>query len=216
MEQNPWANPQHPVHQQLQRQAPAPSRTISPLATPGSQKRPADTGTFTGSSSTKPEVQPALGSSLDLTLATREPHSKHTPMGHKSRLDDHEILNIPSRPVKKSSESNLPSGTTQEGSSTRSNGPRSMTAERSGQLTMPRGQSQNIQMKAYVPKTSQITEAALSSLASKAPSSPIHYSPVKAEDLSHLRNNTPTSLEYQRALAVGSAGNGHSDRFSPR
>lgn len=73
LEQNPWANAQHPAHNQLQRQRSAMSRPESPLITPAPQRRVIDLTALQESASTIPENP---SSSMKATPATGEQHSK--------------------------------------------------------------------------------------------------------------------------------------------
>ncbi|KAL8796942.1 MAG: hypothetical protein Q9195_000713 [Heterodermia aff. obscurata] len=92
LEQNPWANPQHPAHGHLQRQRSAVSRPDSPLVTPAPQKRVVDLTVPQGSASTIADPLSGPNSSLAPTPATGEenvgptksrngyPHINSTPM----------------------------------------------------------------------------------------------------------------------------------------
>lgn len=69
LEQNPWANPKHPAHSQLQRQRSAMPRPESPLITPVPQRRVVDLSGLQGSASTIPD---GPSSSMAATPATGE------------------------------------------------------------------------------------------------------------------------------------------------
>jgi hypothetical protein len=84
LEQNPWANPQHPVHQQqhigrLSRQISDQTQIVGANITPVTQKSSVDTNRPSGSASTIPEQFSAQASS---TLAT--PHSNDGGLQHQS------------------------------------------------------------------------------------------------------------------------------------
>lgn len=84
LEQNPWANPQHPVHQQqhigrLSRQVSDQTQIAEANITPATQQSSADIHRPSGSASTIPEQFSAQASS---TLAT--PHSNDGGLQHQS------------------------------------------------------------------------------------------------------------------------------------
>ncbi|KAJ5496957.1 hypothetical protein N7463_008944 [Penicillium fimorum] len=93
LEQTPWANPQHPIHQQQQQQQqqhsqlPRPQgRTFehpqqSSYATPAAQKRVVDINAPNGSASTIPENASAANSSANNTPYGMEHDSRHQTQG---------------------------------------------------------------------------------------------------------------------------------------
>ena len=78
LEQNPWANPQHPAHSHLQRQRSAVSRPDSPLVTPAPQKRVVDLTAPQGSASTIADPLSGQNSSIAPTPATGEENAGAT------------------------------------------------------------------------------------------------------------------------------------------
>ena len=88
LEQNPWANAQHPAHSQLQRQRSALSRPESPLVTPTPQKRVIDLTVLQDSASTIPENP---SSSMTVTPATAEQQSKSSRMNGRVASNSHLI-----------------------------------------------------------------------------------------------------------------------------
>ena len=78
LEQNPWANAQHPAHGHLQRQRSAVSRPDSPLVTPAPQKRVVDLTAPQGSASTIAEPLSGQNSSIAPTPATGEENARPT------------------------------------------------------------------------------------------------------------------------------------------
>ena len=86
LEQNPWANPQHPAHSHLQRQRSAMSRPESPLITPAPQKRVVDLTSLQGSTSTIPD---GPSSSMAATPATGENQAKGVKMGSRVGSNTH-------------------------------------------------------------------------------------------------------------------------------
>lgn len=86
LEQNAWANPQHPAHQHLQQftqqqQAAHPSHLSSSLITPIAQARIIDRSTLKGSASTIPDENSVLSSSAAATPLTIEQHMNRQPPG---------------------------------------------------------------------------------------------------------------------------------------
>lgn len=86
LEQNPWANPQHPAHGHLQRQRSAMSRPESPVITPAPQKRVIDLTAQQGSASTIAEPSSAQNSSAFPTPATGEEEPTAKSRNHVSKL----------------------------------------------------------------------------------------------------------------------------------
>lgn len=91
LEQTPWANPQHPIHQQQaqhqfsqqhrpQGRAFEPSQTSS-FATPAAQKRVVDVNAPNGSASTIPENASAANSSTNNTPYGVEQEQRHPAQG---------------------------------------------------------------------------------------------------------------------------------------
>lgn len=91
LEQTPWANPQHPIHQQqAQHQYPQthrpPARPFEPpqsssFATPAAQKRVVDVNAPNGSASTIPENASAANSSVNNTPHDVEQEQRHQAHG---------------------------------------------------------------------------------------------------------------------------------------
>lgn len=91
LEQTPWANPQHPIHQQqAQHQYPQPHRpqgrafeapNASSFATPAAQKRMVDVHAPNGSASTIPENASAANSSANNTPYGIEQDPRHPHQG---------------------------------------------------------------------------------------------------------------------------------------
>ena len=110
LEQNPWANAQHPAHVHLQRQRSAISRPESPLVTPAPQKRVVDLTALQGSASTIAEPLSGQNSSMAPTPVTGEaakspngnikPNINSTPIKAPERivLDSHDIPPKESKP----------------------------------------------------------------------------------------------------------------------
>lgn len=91
MEQTPWANPQHPIHQQTQNQytqhhrpqqgQPFEPQQTSSYATPAAQKRVVDINAPNGSASTIPENVSAANSSANNTPYGTEQEPRHQVQG---------------------------------------------------------------------------------------------------------------------------------------
>jgi hypothetical protein len=95
LEQTPWANPQHPIHQHQQQQLQQPQHPQqhrpqprpfehpqqSSYATPAAQKRVVDVNAPNGSASTIPENASAANSSANNTPYGMEQDPRHQPQG---------------------------------------------------------------------------------------------------------------------------------------
>lgn len=84
LEQNAWANPQHPAHQHLQQlaqqqQASRQSHLSSSLITPVTQRRIIDRSSLKGSASTIPDENSVLSSSAAATPLNMEPQNRQPP-----------------------------------------------------------------------------------------------------------------------------------------
>ena len=80
LEQTPWANPQHPLHQRVnpaQRQISQGARPFSPFSTPASRRPLADPDAANGSASTIAVLHSTQGSSVAPTPMTVEPVVPH-------------------------------------------------------------------------------------------------------------------------------------------
>ncbi|KAJ6121772.1 hypothetical protein N7512_004237 [Penicillium capsulatum] len=99
LEQTPWANPQHPIHQQqAQNQYSQPPRPQGPpfeppqsssFATPAGQKRVVDVNAPNGSASTIPENASAANSSANNTPYGTEHEPRHPAQGSFRHPDHH-------------------------------------------------------------------------------------------------------------------------------
>lgn len=97
LEQTPWANPQHPIHQQqAQNQYSQPHRPqgrpfeppqASSFVTPAAQKRVVDVNAPNGSASTIPENASAANSSANNTPYGTENEPRPTAQGHFRNLE---------------------------------------------------------------------------------------------------------------------------------
>ncbi|KAF7713885.1 Uncharacterized protein PECH_006739 [Penicillium ucsense] len=83
LEQTPWANPQHPIHQQQPQHIYSQHHRppISSFATPAAQKRVVDINAPNGSASTIPENMSAANSSANNTPYGIEQDPRHHPHG---------------------------------------------------------------------------------------------------------------------------------------
>ncbi|KAL8918976.1 MAG: hypothetical protein Q9208_007026 [Pyrenodesmia sp. 3 TL-2023] len=214
LEQNPWANPQHPAH--LHRQASALSRTVSPSATPISQKRaPGSLGSLQVAS-TLAEAQQGSYPSMLPTPATGE--SDRDPKASRLGLSAstaHVPTNAFSRQPPPSTE-NSNSVATHHQSGLQKNrtsaGPSSENAlgSASGRFKAP-----EIHMKPYVPKLPRRTETKSPSSGpmAKLPASPPGRFPViKPEDMMRLPGRSPTPQRMHRSVPVNVAANGLRER----
>lgn len=218
LEQNPWANAQHPAHHQnhpFQRQASGVPRPDSPAITPAAQRRIIDIAGHQDSASTITEPHSGPPSSAVVTPATGEKVARAIEDG----------LEVASE--------NLAASTPSKTLGTRANGVvltrathGTMVSEKSrastlGALIRSRTSSGS---RTRVPKTqalpdgpaksaTKVNALASSRTASVPPSTPVRYSMIKAEESLHPPRQ-PSSLQYHHPVVQASGpSNGQVDRI---
>ena len=83
LEQTPWANPRHPIHNRINRQFSDQQNSTSIFATPATQKTTMDANATNGSASTIPENLSAQASSALNTPHDQEPHHASSHLEHR-------------------------------------------------------------------------------------------------------------------------------------
>ena len=210
LEQNPWANAQHPAHQiyqHPQRQIHSLSGPPSPVSTPAAQRRTTDVNVSNGSASTNAEQYSVPSSSIGPTpyagdkgrvfsLPSRTPDnegsvlytpSNHTTIGMKSNASERAVAKSPP----------------EQGHRIVAAGSRPGTFSNSPP---------------YQPRKSSTTEA--ETLGRRAASSigpsPFRYSTVKAEEALDSRHQSPNSPHFHIAARTGITNGVESGRFGAR
>ena len=202
LQQNAWANPQHPVHQK-DRQGSTLSQAATPSATPANQKRLVESR---GSASTIPEHLSAPDSSVVPTPATEE----------VSR-DAHTGLNsVASQNTKDATPSRITGVSMEENPALN---PRpvedSLTAASVGAERNPTPLSSKIPGReshtpGSLPKPLPFMQGGGMSQASP----PIRNPVIKAEDPSNVYRHTPIAHQFQGTPPISTASNGQISRFS--
>ncbi|KAL8712413.1 MAG: hypothetical protein Q9220_003261 [cf. Caloplaca sp. 1 TL-2023] len=214
LEQNPWANPQHPAH--LHRQASALSRTASPFATPLLTKQPSEANLASVPKSTAAEKRNRP--KLSAALMSHANHQITDDNAVEQRIDAG-VAHAPqaataSIPPSVPSESLTPHSDMQVRQAMRNKLSPFVTSEKTKPLHTGRNQGSEIHVRPYIPKAMHRTESPGSVAASKIPPSPSSRLPIiKAEDNPYLSVRSPTSQHYQRPVSVEVTANGIGDRF---
>ncbi|KAL8673008.1 MAG: hypothetical protein Q9168_002569 [Polycauliona sp. 1 TL-2023] len=212
LEQNPWANPQHPAH--LHRQASGVSRTASPLAVAATQKRTLDSSIGAGSTPVPagapsgPRTVVNTGSDLPDTEIRNNRQRLNVDSSHDPSLStpNKDVAVSKEKPAGQSSnqEARLPNSATPFPVSER---------ERPNPLATGRSSGQETQVRPYMPRQSFQVHSPGSASASKGPVSPSNRFPmIKAENLARLPGRTPPPQQYRPPVQV--AMNGGIDRFA--
>lgn len=213
LEQNPWANPQHPAH--LHRQASALSRTVSPLATPALQRRSTETTAGLKSASTVADAQKAVYSSTASTPATgsQEKGLKMTRLGLDAAAEHQAQTSTPSRLLPPDTDNAASMPKSQHSGLQKSHVSAMISSEKAHPSSAGRNQAQEIHMKPYVPKVPRRVDSPSSMPTPKLPSSPSARFPImRADDMPRLPGRSPTPQHYHRPVPVNITANGGSDR----
>lgn len=216
LEQNPWANPQHPAH--LHRQTSAISRTASPLATPALNKRPVK-ALGQNSASTVAEAQSGLNSSIGPTPAAGQ--QDRDLQFAKQRFNNARRERGPPS----STPSKLPPALRQSLTLPAENQQSRLQRNKASPLTTPdrknppmaeRDQMQEIHMRPYVPRVSLKADSPSSGSTSKLPTSTSpssQYPIIKAEDFARLSGRSPTPQQHHRPVSINGTVNGMGHQF---
>ncbi|KAL9069800.1 MAG: hypothetical protein Q9161_005259 [Pseudevernia consocians] len=203
LEQNPWANPQHPAHhqQRMHRQVSG----LTPSSTPAGQRRLVDLSEPQGSASTIAEPQSGPNSSMAPTPATGET-SKPVQAGRKPEMSESIGDSTPSRVVNGRLLDMTPANLALQDSS-------SAKAEKRSSPSIPRNLSIDSQTTNALPKplpfmhTGGITPGMRTS-------TPVRYPIIKAEDANVGSRHSPIPHQFHGAAPVSTASNGQMNRFA--
>ena len=215
LEQNAWANPQHPSHHQqrqhMHRQVSALSGAATPASTPAAQRRVIDLTEPQGSGSTIAEPHSGPGSSVALTSAT-DKASKDPQSRQYRAVGDRPGESTPSRvigvPIEATQENSVFPGHTSE----KGKGPQSVKSDHSQSSSLQRKNSQESQTPNAIPKPLPFMHTGgSSSIPGVRTSTPVRYPVVKAEDASQHQGRSPH--QYHSPAAVATVGSGH-NRFT--
>ena len=217
LEQNPWANPQHPAHHQqqhpAQRQIPHISRPSSPFSTPAGQRRIVDLTAAQGSASTVAEPQSGPGSSTGPTPATDERTGRVSQVARPSMTETTSAA-PPSRLVETPSISHTPGSLLAEVRTERAKDSESSTvgvSEASSGLGAP---GQDVSRISHDLKSSVSNSGiTLSSPTNPPSSSQTRYAVVKAGDTSQLPHPSPTLVDHEHRSSNRIPANGNQERF---
>ena len=210
LEQNAWANPQHPSHHQqrqhMHRQVSALSGAATPASTPAAQRRVIDLTEPQGSGSTIAEPHSGPGSCVALTSATdkasKDPQSKqYRAVGDKpGESTPSRVIGVPIEATQEISV--FPGHTTEKGK-----GPQSVKSDHSQSSSLQRNKSQESQTPNAIPKPLPFMHTGgSSSTPGVRTSTPVRYSVVKAEDASQHQRRSPH--QYHSPAAVATVGSG--------
>lgn len=205
LEQNPWANPQHPAHhqQRMHRQVSGP-RAAAPSSTPTGQRRLVDLAE-PKSASTIAEPQSGPSSSMAPTPATGEA-SKLLQSGRHSEMSDRIVDSSPSRVVDGTLLDSTPANLALQSSS-------KAKAEKRESPSLLKNKSIDSLTPSTLPKplpfmhTGGLTPGIRTS-------TPIRYPVIKAEDPKVGSRHSPIPHQFHGAAAVSTASNGQMNRFT--
>ena len=215
LEQNAWANPQHPSHHQqrqhMHRQVSALSGAATPTSTPAAQKRVIDLTEPVGSASTIAEPHSGPSSAVALTSAT-DKASKEPQSRQYRAIGDKPGESTPSRvfgvPIEAAQENSVfLEHTTEKGK-----GPQSIKSDHSRSSPLQRNKSQERQTPNAIPKPLPFMHTGgSSSTPGVRTSTPVQYSAIKAEDGSQHQRRSPHP--YHSPASVATVGSGQ-NRFT--
>ena len=204
LEQNPWANPQHPAHSQLQRQRSAVSRPESPLITPAPQKRVIDLTVLQDSASTIPD---GPSSSTKATPARGEQQIKASKSNHRNGSNAHPLDGLTKA-----------SDVHPEGRGSQAMARSNPRKEQSNNTPTPNEHlRQDIHTKSSSHRFS--TQNPFPTLDStlnhkvNIPTSPPPFPTVKAEETMHGLHQSPLLHHYQTPTPVSAVANGQVHRL---
>lgn len=204
LEQNPWANPQHPVHGHLQRQRSALSRPESPLVTPAPPNRVIDLTGVQGSVSTIAETQSGPNLSMAPTPLTAEQGTRVSKIHNGGG-----IHSTPIKPPEQPNDNDVPVSDVRD----HATGPmKHHSAHQPGHIAT---HSKKSHVYGAGPSHSVPVEQRPSAFYTKksTPSSPSRFPTVKAEEPTHGMHQSPLSHAYQTPTPVSTGAHGQVHRF---
>ncbi|KAL9022632.1 MAG: hypothetical protein Q9185_000210 [Variospora sp. 1 TL-2023] len=210
LEQNPWANPQHPAH--LHRQGSAISRTVSPLAAAARPRRSSESIEGVRPASTLPgRHQESYPSTSSNTVTGQQ--GVFPRLGSSLGAEAGSQFSKPSGPPPSSTEMAMFVARKQQGGLQESRHAALKLFAKAHPSASGRVQTPEMHMKPYIPKISRRLGSPSLTAASKLPASPSTCIPViKAEEVSRLPGRSPTPQHCHRRVPVNVAENGASDR----
>lgn len=205
LEQNPWANPQHPSHHQprqpIQRQLSALSRTVTPTTAPAAQRRIIDLTEPQGSASTIPDHPSGPNSSIAATPATAEVTNSAQPrqsLSGKSIIDQ-----TPSRIT----------GSLLEVATGQNKISQAKKSEQTQSPSLPKATSQDTQAPGSLPKPLPFVHTGgSSSTPALRTSTPGRYTIIKAEN--PIQSGRHSSMPRYHTPPVSTVGNGLMNRHA--
>lgn len=216
LEQNPWANPQHPSHQQqrqqLHRQASALSRAATLSSTPAAQRRVVDLTEPHDSASTVADHPSGPNSTMKATPATNEA-TRITQPGQinplNRKIEDYTPSRIPGSHGENTSAIQAPFGaSTDKGKASHLS-----KANVNHSPSLPKNLSQDTQNLSALPKPLPFTHTSGSTPApGLRTSTPGRFSVIKAEDHGHISRRSP--MPRFQTPPVSTVPNGSMNRFA--
>lgn len=216
MEQNPWANPQHPSHHQqlqLHRQVSGLSGTATPLSTPAAQRRVVDMTEPQGSASTIPDHPSGPNSSIAATPATEAANVGQSSQSYAISGYLHETT--PSRKTVISEEGTAANMGPFDASRIRGKGSQSSKLDQSHSPSQLQHSSHDTQSSKALPKPLPFLQTGGASSSTPGPrtATPGRYAIVKAEDQSHVSRHSP--MPQYNTPPVSTVAHGKMNRFAP-
>jgi len=204
LEQNPWANPQHPAHSQLQRQRSAMSRPESPLITPVPQRRVVDLVGLQGSASTIPD---GPSSSMAATPATGEQQAKGAKPNGRVGSNTY-LLGMLAKAPDMQTEDRAPLATT-SGDHPKEQHRIASTSRHSSQAhSHVKGHPHHLNS-ANPPALFESTP----NLKANTTTSPFEFPTVKAEEPTHSTHQSPLLHHYQTPTPISASATGQVHRL---
>lgn len=216
LEQNPWANPQHPSHHQqlqLRRQVSGLSRTATPSSTPAAQRRIVDLTEPQGSASTIPDHPSGPNSSMAATPGTEAANVGQPSQSYA--INGYLYDSTPSRKVVILEEGTAANLGTFDASRVRGKGSQSSKLDQSHSPSQLQHSSHDTQSSKVLPKPLPFlqTSGASSSTPGPRTSTPGRYPIVKAEYQSHVSRHSP--MPQYNTPPVSTVAQGKMNRIAP-
>ncbi|KAL9005738.1 MAG: hypothetical protein Q9188_001495 [Gyalolechia gomerana] len=215
LEQNPWANPQHPAH--LHRQASAMSRTVSPLVAPALQKQPTEpSGTLQAvSTHLEPESRPHLPSRYTPAPGQQGGGPRKVKLDVGTGNKPGARMSTANRFLPQVGENLTTDPENQPDRAGRLKVPLTTALEEAHSSGIGRSQRRDTHVKSWIPnKMSRETDSPSSGSPSKLHASPSSRFPnIKDEDITQFPGRSPAPQQYRRPVSVKLTANGTDNRF---
>ena len=208
LEQNPWANPQHPAHhqQRLHRQVSDLSGAATRSSTPAGQRRVVDLAEPQGSASTIAEPHSGPNSSVAQTPATGEA-PKLVQSRQKSEMSESVVDSTPSRVVSGKFLDSMPAHLALQDSSS------AKTGNNKTSPSLARNMPIDSRTPSVLPKPLPFMHTGGSTPGFRT-STPVRYPVIGAEDASVGSRQSPISHQFHGATPVITASDGRVNRFA--